>query len=127
MTERQLNGWEALVDVMVQHYKTELEAANERISRLDALVKECQDECKALRKQYERLEEYTDEQERRADVLHEVVERFIDSSTREVARDLLGELNAVAENNGIDIDINTGVDELMYDSDETVWEDYMTL
>lgn len=100
-----MSNYQALLDTMVQFYKSEIESANKRIDELQRQFESSQKEVRSLRRAFDRLEIYTNEQELRADVLHDVINRFIDVQDRHTARSLIEEMNQVAAEHDIDLEV----------------------
>ncbi|MCG0276766.1 MAG: hypothetical protein L5655_11565 [Thermosediminibacteraceae bacterium] len=117
--------YQALVDVMVQHYKDGLEALEKRMIELEAANKLMAREQATLRRQYDALEDYATEQEMRANALHDVIDGYIERSVSTVRRDLLAEFEHVARVNNIDLeniigDIPTQPEVIDLTSDEEI-------
>lgn len=99
-----MDGYSALVDCMVTHYK-------EKYERMENLLKAVQENYRSLRQDYnsltnsyQRLETWAEEQEQRANALHDVINSFIDRNGPVVRRDLLESFNEVADDLDIDLD-----------------------
>ena len=97
---------------MTLFYKAEIEALEAKIVRTETRVaalelenERLNYEKNSLSRQYERLEEYADEQEAKANAIHDVVDEMINRSGEGVRRDLLDSFNEVARDLGIDLDI----------------------
>lgn len=96
--------YQALVDCMVTHYR-------EKYERLTHLMEVIQNNYRSLRQDYvhlknsyARLEDWANDQEQRADALHDVIDRFINRNGPRVRRDLLESFNEVAADLDIDLD-----------------------
>lgn len=96
--------WYALVDPMVTFYREQYERLSNQYNVLKRVYRECRHELYNLRTQYEGLEDYANEQETRANALHDVIDTFINRNGRTVRRDLLDAFNEVATELGIEME-----------------------
>lgn len=115
------NKMDAITLHMIMHYKESMDKLEKRLAKLEDANKKLVFQNNSLVNQIERIEEYAEQMEMRADVLHEVLDRFIEGSTRDVRRNLLDDFNAVARNNDIDI---PNINELLFETSDTESEGY---
>lgn len=99
-----MKAYQALVDVMVTFYREQYERLQQHYDVLKRVYRECRHELYQLRTAYERLEDYANEQEQRANALHDVIDLFINRHGRNVRRDLLDSFNEVAHELDIELD-----------------------
>jgi len=99
----------ALVDCMVTHYREKYERLERLMIALQENYRGLREDYHHLKANYERLENWANDQEQRADALHDVIDRYINRSGPGIRRDLLDAFNEVANELDIDIDeiVNT--------------------
>lgn len=96
--------WASLVDPFVTFYRENYERLADQYNVLKSVYRETCAELYQLRNQYERLEEYAQEQEQRANALHDIMDHYINHHGRNVRRDLLDSFNEVATQLGVELE-----------------------
>lgn len=108
---------ESIVDPMIMFYKKECEALLHILELREQQIEEMREERRRIRLEYEALQVWAEEQEQRANALHDVidvmVERYTDGNVR---RDLIEAFNEVANDLDIELELFEVVD-LTEDSD----------
>jgi hypothetical protein len=95
---------EAICDAMVQFYKKTAEKYEHLYNRMIQERDKYRNDYTRLRRQYYVLEDYSHTQELRADAMHDVLERFIESLTGELRMELADHFRVVARERDIDLD-----------------------
>ena len=108
-------NYQALVDVMVTHYKEKYERFERLMTALQNNYRVLREDNERLRRAYDVLEDWAIAQEQRANALHSVIDTFIDRNGENVRRDLMEAFNEVAT----DLDVNLDLDiDLMHSDDD---------
>lgn len=109
---------ESILDPMIEFYQRECNAYEHIVELREQEIAELRAEIARYRSQYDALEEFANEQETRANALHDVIDVMIERQTYgEVRRDLIEAFNEVANDLGIDLELYEVID-LTSDSDE---------
>lgn len=98
---------------MVTHYKEKYERLEFLIEVLQSNYRALREDYLSLKRSYDQLEEWANDQEQRANALHDVIDTFINRNGVGVRRDLLEAFNEVANDLEINID-----DLLAYEEEE---------
>lgn len=89
---------------MVTHYREKYERLEHLMEILQTNYRSLREDYEHLKNNYARLEDWANDQEQRADALHDVMDRFINRHGAGVRRDLLDTFNEVATDLDIDLE-----------------------
>ena len=103
-TSINMANYQALVDIMVTHYREKYERLDVLTKILESNYKELRKDYRHLQSAYDRLEEWGNDQEQRANALHDVLDNYIERSGAGVRSDLLESFHEIARNLDIDLE-----------------------